>query len=165
MRHEGIKMPDEKGFTLIEILIAIAIFAFGILAVAAMQIKTIQGNSLAGGMTVASSVAQDKMEELITAPFNDAQLVDTNGDGDAGLDKPTKNGVLAAGNVIIAADGVAGSPDYAQQITGPDGIRNYYLYWDVSPSPSLIPTRKTINVIVTWNERGMHRVALSYIKF
>ncbi|RLG27950.1 hypothetical protein DRO03_10980 [Methanosarcinales archaeon] len=164
MRHEGVRMLDEKGFTLIEILIAIAIFAFGILAVAAMQIRAIQGNSFAGGMTGASSVAQNKMEELITLPFNDAQLVDINGDGDAGLDKPTKNEVLAAGNVLIAA-GVAGSPDYAQQITGPDGIRSYYLYWDISPSPPLIPTRKTINVIVTWNERGMHRVALSYVKF
>ncbi|PXF60359.1 MAG: hypothetical protein C4B58_00550 [Deltaproteobacteria bacterium] len=162
MRHEGVRMLDEKGFTLIEILIAMAIFAFGILAVAAMQIKTIQGNSFAGGITGASSVAQNKMEELITLPFTDAQLDDINGDGDAGLDKPTKNEVLAAGNVLIAADGVAGSPDYAQQITGPDGIRNYYVYWNVSPVGN---SRKSIKVIVIWNERGMHRVALSYVKF
>jgi type IV pilus assembly protein PilV len=162
MRYEGVKTLDEKGFTLIEILIAMAIFAFGILAVAAMQIKAIQGNSFAGGMTGASNIAQNKMEELIALPFNDAQLDNANNDGDAGLDKPTSNEVLAAGNVLIAADGVAGSPDYAQQILGPGGIRNYYVYWNVSPVGN---SRKTISVIVAWNERGMHRVALSYVKF
>ncbi|MEA1866846.1 MAG: prepilin-type N-terminal cleavage/methylation domain-containing protein [Thermodesulfobacteriota bacterium] len=161
MRHEGVRMLDEKGFTLIEILIAIAIFAFGILAIAAMQIKTIQGNSFAGGMTGASHIAQNKMEELIALPFNDAQLNDANDDRDAGLDKPTNNEVLAAGNALIA-DGVAGSPDYAQQILGPDGIRNYYVYWNVSPVGN---SRKTVSVIVAWHERGMHRIALSYIKF
>jgi type IV pilus assembly protein PilV len=149
---------NQKGFSLIEILIAMAIFAFGILAVAAMQIKAIQGNSFAGGMTEATNVAQNKMEELIALPYDDAQLDDESDDGDAGLDKPTNNEVLAVGNVLIPADGVAGSPDYAQIIN--DGTRNYYVYWNVSPGAN----SKTISVIVAWNERGMHRIEYRYIK-
>lgn len=150
---------NQKGFTLIEILIAITVFAIGILAVAAMQIKAIQGNSFAGGMTKATNVAQNKMEELIALPFDDLQLRDMNLDGNPGLDKPTRNEVLTAGNAIIAA-GVAGSPDYAQQITGPNGT--YFVYWNVHPIGT---NRKTISVIVAWNERGMHRIEYRYIKY
>lgn len=149
---------NQKGFSLIEILIAMAIFAFGILAVAAMQIKAIQGNSFAGGMTEATNVAQNKMEELIALPYNDAHLNDESGDVDVGLDKPTNNEVLAVGNVLIPADGVPGSPDYARIIN--DGTRNYYVYWNVNPGANSM----TISVIVAWNERGMHRIEYRYIK-
>lgn len=149
---------NQKGFSLIEILIAMAVFAFGILAVAAMQIKAIQGNSFAEGMTEATNVAQNKMEELIALPYDDVQLDDANDDRDAGLDKPTNDEVLAFGNVLIAADGVAGSPDYAQIIN--DGTRNYYVYWNVNPGIR----SKTISVIVAWDERGMHRIEYRYIK-
>ena len=149
---------NQKGFSLIEILIAMAIFAFGILAVAAMQIKAIQGNSFAGGMTEATNVAQNKMEELIALPYNDAHLTDESGDLDTGLDKPTNNEVLAAGNVLIPATPSVGAPDYTQIIN--DGNRNYYVYWNVSPGAN----SKTISVIVAWNERGMHRIEYRYIK-
>ena len=149
---------NQKGFSLIEILIAIAIFAFGILAVAAMQIKAIQGNSFAGGMTEATNIAQNKLEELIALPYDDAQLDDKSDDEDDGLDKPTNNEVLAAGDVLIPADEITGSPDYTQIIN--DGTRNYYVYWNVSPGAKSM----TISVIVAWNERGMHRIEYRYIK-
>lgn len=54
----------EKGFTLIEILIAISIFAIGVLAVASMQISAIRGNRLGNEVTQATFLAQDKLEEL-----------------------------------------------------------------------------------------------------
>ena len=54
----------EKGFTLLEILIAISIFAIGVLAVASMQISAIRGNRLGNEVTQATFLAQDKLEEL-----------------------------------------------------------------------------------------------------
>lgn len=63
------RLREEKGFTLLEILIAISILAFGLLAVASMQSKAIQGNFFAGGKTEAVTWAQDRMETLMTLPY------------------------------------------------------------------------------------------------
>lgn len=66
----------EKGYTLVEILIALTIFAFGILAVASMQIWGIQGNSTAIRHTQAATWAADRIEQLMTVPY--AALADGN---------------------------------------------------------------------------------------
>ena len=154
---------NQKGFTLIEILIAMTIFAFGILAVGLMQITAIRGNSFARGMTEASNIAQNKVEELVALPFNHLQLNEQTLDGDAGLDSPTMANVIVAGPALIPAGG--GGPDHAQQIS-PDGGGNYYLYWNVSPGANVSAgaDSRNIRVIVAWDERGMHRLDLGYIK-
>jgi type IV pilus modification protein PilV len=54
----------ERGFTLLEILIAVSIFAIGVLAVASMQVSAIRGNRLGSEVTQATILAQDKLEEL-----------------------------------------------------------------------------------------------------
>lgn len=61
----------ESGFTLIEILIAMTIFAIGILAVTSMQIMALQTNARASRSTEAFTLATDKMEELIRTDYDD----------------------------------------------------------------------------------------------
>ena len=53
-----------KGFTLLEVLIAISIFAVGLLGVATMQISAIRGNRLGNEVTQATFLGQAKLEEL-----------------------------------------------------------------------------------------------------
>lgn len=65
---------SEKGFTLLEVMIAIFILTFGILVVASMQTSSIHGNSVANKLTEGTSWAGNKMEELLTIPDTDAQL-------------------------------------------------------------------------------------------
>jgi type IV pilus assembly protein PilV len=55
---------NENGFTLIEALIALAIFSIGILGVAAMQITAINSNAVAHIQTDATGKAVDWMEYL-----------------------------------------------------------------------------------------------------
>jgi type IV pilus assembly protein PilV len=57
-------MWGERGFSLVELLIAVSIFSIGILAVATMQISAIGGNRLGNELTEATYLGQDKMEEL-----------------------------------------------------------------------------------------------------
>ena len=59
---------------MIEILVAITIFAIGMLAVASMQISGIQGNATANIVTGASNWASDKVEELIARPYDHTSL-------------------------------------------------------------------------------------------
>jgi type IV pilus assembly protein PilV len=74
-KQTGIKtIQKDQGFTLIEVLIAITIFAVGLLAVAAMQTSAITVNSTADQITTRITWAQDKIEELMALPYTDSQL-------------------------------------------------------------------------------------------
>jgi prepilin-type N-terminal cleavage/methylation domain-containing protein len=55
---------NSSGFTLIEVVIAICIFAFALLAMAQLQIVAIRGNSFANRLTTEATLAQDKLEEI-----------------------------------------------------------------------------------------------------
>ena len=67
----------QTGFTLIEVLIAMALFSFGILSVASMQVVAIQVNASSQRLNRASTLVQDKIEELMALPFTHASLNDT----------------------------------------------------------------------------------------
>lgn len=69
-----IKVFEEKGFTLIEVLIGLIILAIGILAVAGMQITSITGTSFSKNLTQASVIAQDRLEFFKGLSLNDARL-------------------------------------------------------------------------------------------
>lgn len=127
----------QKGFTLIEVMIAITIFAIGMLAMAKMQINSIQGNYGARGTTEASTLAQSKVEELRSLPFGSAALIDTDGDLAAGLN-----------------DATAATADGNQQVTIYG--TNYTIFWNVvNNSPNASST--TIRVIVAWLDRARAR--------
>ena len=63
------KRNHEQGFTLIEILFAVAVLAFGLLAVSSMQGSAIRGNLMALDRTEAVAWAQTQMESLMALPY------------------------------------------------------------------------------------------------
>jgi type IV pilus assembly protein PilV len=63
-------LKKEDGYTLIEVLIALTIFAVGMLAVAGMQTSAIRMNSAAGKLTSLSTWGMDKIEELSALPYS-----------------------------------------------------------------------------------------------
>jgi len=65
---------DERGFSLIEVMIALAIFSIGILGVASMQILSVNYNSHARRTTEGTSLGVERMERLMTLPYADADL-------------------------------------------------------------------------------------------
>ena len=65
---------DNKGFTLIEVLITLAIFSIGILAVAAMQMTSTKGNASSRRITEATALAETQIERLIQLPYNHDDL-------------------------------------------------------------------------------------------
>jgi type IV pilus modification protein PilV len=64
----------EAGFTLMEVLVAVAILTVGLLAVGAMQTSAINGNLYAYRTSEAVTLAQDRMEQLLFMPYADAAL-------------------------------------------------------------------------------------------
>jgi type IV pilus modification protein PilV len=64
----------EAGFTLLEVIVAIAILTVGLLAVGAMQTSAVGGNLSAYRTSQAVTLAQDRMEQLLFKPYTDASL-------------------------------------------------------------------------------------------
>ncbi|MGP8324102.1 MAG: type IV pilus modification PilV family protein [Methanosarcinaceae archaeon] len=116
----------ERGFTLIEVLIALAIFSIGILGVGTMQLRSTSGNTSARIRTEASVWAQDRVETLMLLSYNDAQLTtgahqvieglytvdwtvwDNGGGAIAGAVTQFLNGITPATNTIIIEVTVTG---------------------------------------------------------
>ncbi|MBI5826966.1 MAG: prepilin-type N-terminal cleavage/methylation domain-containing protein [Deltaproteobacteria bacterium] len=66
------KISDrEKGFTLVELLIAITVLSIGLLGVASMFSTGIRSNSFSYMVTVESSVANSVMEEILAKDGGD----------------------------------------------------------------------------------------------
>jgi prepilin-type N-terminal cleavage/methylation domain-containing protein len=65
---------SQRGFTLPEVMIALAVFSIGILAVYSMQFASIKGNAVARGVTDNVTLASAKVEELALIAFDDPRL-------------------------------------------------------------------------------------------
>ena len=62
-------VADVKGFTLIEVMIAMAVLSIGIFALYSMQIKAIQGNATAKIITQTSNGIRSSVEELLNKDY------------------------------------------------------------------------------------------------
>jgi type IV pilus assembly protein PilV len=59
-----VKNIDNKGFTLVEVLIAMLLLVVALLGLASVATSVINGNGLSKEVTTATTLAQDKIEEL-----------------------------------------------------------------------------------------------------
>jgi len=67
-----------RGFSLIEVLIAMAIFSIGILAVGSMQLSNTKNNTTGNITTQATMLAREKIEELKNLDQSDLDTADGN---------------------------------------------------------------------------------------
>jgi len=62
---------NDKGFTLLEVLIAILILSVGLLGMASLTVAIINGNKFSNDLTTATTLAQDKMEDVRREGYDD----------------------------------------------------------------------------------------------
>jgi type IV pilus assembly protein PilV len=146
----------QQGFTLLEVIIAMLILAFGLLAIASMQTTAIKGNSQAMGLTEAVNLAQDRMERLIGLPYTDAGLTDADGDGTN--QDADRDGVDDDGGNFGLDDAVnsSGTVTADHSWTDPSGI--YTVYWNVAVDQPIQNVRM-IRMTVRWTDREFRRTA------
>ena len=102
---------DRRGFTLIEVLIALTIFSIGVLAVATLQVTAIHGNALGNEFSQAVSLAREQMEELKSTDL-DALVTGTTNDPNNPID-----GTGAAGGIFSRSWTVAANTTHSRQVT------------------------------------------------
>ena len=128
-------MLDKRGFTLLEVLIAVSIFSVGLLAVASMQIGAISGNRLGNELSMATFLAQEQVETLKSATFVSATLATGNY---ADLNNPIDE-TGANGGIFTRSWAIAPNTTFSRSLT-------VTVSW---PQPA--PTH---SVVLTTNTRG-----------
>ena len=128
---------NDRGFSLLEVVIALGIFSIGILAIAGLQITATSGNAKARYRTEAATLAQDVVERLLSIDYVRDSV-------------PLRTEFNTAGNG-------------ARAYTDPSG--RYNIDWTVSGADTPIDRAITINVTVRWWAYGFpRRYNLNFIK-
>ena len=144
-KDTGHSIESNDGFTLLEVLMALAIFSIGILAIASLQVSSINGASTARFFNEAAVYAQDELEKIVALDFD------------------PENGIIPAeltvGNHTLA--------DHIGDGTGGDDLpwNRYRLNWTVIGPDIPVDNAVTIDMTVSWQERGIDRsITYTYVK-
>lgn len=88
MKRVKPQLSVESGFTLIEVLIGVSIFAIGLLGVASLQLHSVRNTTIGNVTSQATMLAHQKMEEVKATAFADLVLNEVENnidpDGNAG---------------------------------------------------------------------------------
>jgi prepilin-type N-terminal cleavage/methylation domain-containing protein len=143
------RIKKDSGFTLVEVLIALAILVIGLLGTLTLGITSINQNAYTRHLAQATTLAEEELENLLSLPYTHSSLTDTDGDGADGLDD-------------------ADSTTADHSFSGNPVDDRFYIYWNVAEDRAGTTVAygvKTIVVIVRWREGGnWHTFKVSSIK-
>jgi len=134
----GRKLRGKEGFSLIEVLVALVILAVGLLGLALFQTTAIKGNAIASKWTVATELAQDRLER-----FRHVNWTSIQSSVPAGFVPGTQPLQSAYGSL----GGTVGDNTSVRGTT-------YYRVWDVTPATTTGATFTTITVWCCWRDES-----------
>jgi prepilin-type N-terminal cleavage/methylation domain-containing protein len=130
------------GFSLIEVVIAIAILAVGMLSIAALMAQTMSGANRSKYMSLASTLASEKLEDLSRWPASDPHVLVPGGGTAGSLTADVVQNVTVGTTVtpvnyfddvvtavaggsfsetVSGVDPISGAPQYTTTTHAPDG--------------------------------------------
>ncbi len=144
------KSTSKKGFTLIELMVAMVVMAFGVLGYSFLQSRSLQNRVFAREMNRATIIAQEFMEQLVALPYDHLLLADNDSDSNPTSHPPNSLGV---------------SKDGKQWFLTSEGNFNYYTRWEVTaglPNTDI----KMIELYTVWEKKdpGNNNISLGGYK-
>lgn len=146
---------NDKGFTILEVVIGSSIFLIGMLGIAALQMAAIRAEAFSGRMTEATTLARSTYEQLMAMDYDDARLNDDDNSG-AAEDFDVDADMIAAKNVDANANDIPDVQENADEVEVPVGATNdnFTVYWNVCENCTL-PQSKSVRIFVTWQVKGV----------
>ncbi len=139
----------EKGFTLVEVMLALAVLTIGIMSMFAMQATSIKGNVSASTITTAANYSADRIEKIFAMDYDDLK------------DNEAADGIAGAGDGL---NGLDHDTDATADGKDPNPPAGYEIYWNVAEDEPM-PFTKSVNIIAVRTNRGeAKRVVFEYIK-
>jgi type IV pilus assembly protein PilV len=134
-------IDDKKGFTLIEVMVAISLLAIGLLGLSMVQVAGIKNNSLGYSSTQANHLAEKHMEMIIHSDYH-AQGISDMANNNESLETLTN---VDHFNTDAQGNGI--------------DLGKYNLIINVADNTPVSDT-KTIVVMVTWdNDRKVRKLS------
>jgi prepilin-type N-terminal cleavage/methylation domain-containing protein len=162
------KPRDEKGFTLVEVMVSVAILVIGVLSLASIFTQGLKANYQNQIQYIAQQKAQEAMESIFTA--RDTRLVTSsqiNNVSNGGIFMDNAQPLLAPGpdGLFGTADDDASNPDVIVVAPGPDGVfgtaddisipLNPWMTRTIVIAPAANTANlKTITVTIKWTYQG-----------
>lgn len=160
---------NSAGFTMLEIMVSVVILTVALLALSSLQTVSVGSNYTSNRLTVATTLAQQKLEELKGLPWSDMQLADTqdnftlDSDGDGLADdfdwsQPVDHTNADAPGAVANPIDETGTPIAGAALP----TQGYSRIWNVAHD---VPTSKmkTVSVRVTWRDKILHSVTLDTV--
>ena len=144
-------IKNQRGFSLVEAMIAMVILSVGLLAVGLMQIGAMKGNTNALSRSDGVAMAQSQLDILRSLPLNDAQLVDT-------------GSALDAGSAVGNANPNDALADHTNGVVAGSNGQQYTIFWNVVDNTP-VPGTKTVRVYTYWTDQkfGLNRVIFTSV--
>ncbi len=143
-------VKNRDGFTIIEVLISMVILVVALFSLSSLQTTSIGSNAAGQQTTIATMLAQDKLEELMSLDYDDSQLSDV-----------VDNFIDTDDNGIADYFDWSAAPDHTN-VDGVNGVANpidsngnnvasagYTRTWNVADNTP-DNKMKTVSVNVTW---------------
>jgi hypothetical protein len=145
----------ERGLTLLDVMISVAVLSIGILALNTMQVTAVKENVTAGNITGAVSAGKERLEFLRALPYDHELLRDL----DTGKDLPANERAERLRRPLPPSPNPQ-IPDFRRYPPEHQARQGKYtVCWNVEDD-LLEPGTKSVDIIVAWTEGATRRWVL-----
>ena len=123
-----------KGFSLIEVLVALVILSVALLALAGLMVTTTRVNSFGGHLTEAVTFAQQRLEELRVASYNTVVSSSVN-PGDPVIQTGVSSGINYTMNWVVTPNADDSLRRVTMRVTWNDGVTHSFSIVTIIKNP------------------------------
>ncbi len=139
LKVDAMNRGNHKGFTLIELMIAMAVLAFGILGFTFLNSRALNNRTFSRDLNRATVIAERVAENLMYLEYDDDLLADDNSDA-AATKYPIDTSTAYMGYTVTTKENTSpqGATTTDKWFTVEQGKQRYHLRWEVVTGNDLV---------------------------
>jgi len=153
---------NSRGFTLVEVMVGMAVFMIGMLGITALQLSSTRSGAFSANLSEATALAVAKIEELNRLSYNDTGGCPNDANHNCGgsgvphvIHGSLKDRDLDGTTTTADGPALDHVDDAADHWLANQGRNQAFtIFWNVAVNVPPLTDSKTINVIVRWRARN-----------